>query len=244
MSYNRLIVLILAASLAACSPNQAPPTTTPTLEVWRLQYTPALKWMEPIFNQCTTQQIGTGLLVQEITAPNLNLQEADLLLRWGENGEISGKAVIIGYDRLVVTVHPNNPFNSLAADELAAVYNGKVSAWDELDPSLPAEPIIAWSYPQGSETQRVFDETFPAYNPVGLLHLAPGPAEMVTALSEDPNAVGFLPGRWMDNGLRSVTITDLDPEIQPVPILGIAPSVPQGIYRDWLLCLQNTLSAQ
>ena len=245
MSHKRWIILILAAGLLpGCRPNQALPTTTPTLEIWRLQYTPALKWMEPIFNQCTSQKANTGLLVKEVPAASLELQDADLLLQWGENGEISASAVIIGYDTLGVAVHPESPITSLQVDHLTAIYNGQVSSWDEVDPSLPAESISIWSYAEGSETRRVFDEIFQAHNPFTLLHLAPGPAEMRTALSEDPYAIGFLPDRWGDHSLRSATIVGVDPGAHPVPILGITPSDPQGITRDWLLCLQGALSSQ
>ena len=244
MSYKQLIILLLTAALAACSPTQTLPTTTPTLVVWRLQYTPALKWMEPIFNQCTSQQKGTGVLVKEVSAPFLELQDADLLLRWGENGEITGEAVIIGYDTLVVAVHPENPLKSLQVDDLTAIYTGQVSTWDQLNPALPAESISVWSYADGSETRRVFDELFQAYNPFILLHLAPGPAEMRTALAEDPYAVGFLPNRWIDESLHSVALTGIDPETHLVPILAITQSAPQGLLQDWLLCLQSAASIQ
>jgi hypothetical protein len=244
MSYKRLIILILLSSLAACSPSQALPTTAPTLEVWRLQYTPALSWMAPIFNQCTSQQTGTGLLVKEVTAPYLKLQEAELLLRWGESGEIIGDAVIIGYDELVLSVHPDNPIEALQADDLTAIYTGRITTWDELTPTLSAESIIVWSYPDGSETRSVFDDIFQAHNPFTLLHLAPGPAEMRAALSEDPFAIGYLPGRWMDESLHPVPLTGVELETHPVPILGIMPTTPEGRYRDWLLCLKSAVASQ
>ena len=199
--------------------------------------------MAPIFNQCTSQQVDAGLLVKEATSSYLEMEDADILLRWGESGEITGSAVIIAYDELVIAVHPDNPIKSLQADDLTAIYAGQRTTWDELAPALPAESISVWSYPEVSETRRVFDEIFQTHNPFTVIHLAPGPAEMWAAISEDPYAIGYLPGHWMDGSLRSVTLTGVDLETHQVPILGIMSSAPEGQYRDWLLCLQSAVSS-
>lgn len=242
MSFRRLIILILVVGVTACSSAPETPTAAPTLEIRRLQYTPALSWMEPIFNHCTAQQAETGLLVKEVSAPYLDLQDADILLRWGENGEIAGHAVVVGYDDLVVTVHPDNSIDSITLDDLLAIYTGQVSTWDEINPELPAEAISVWSYPEDSETRSAFEDTFQGHNPYTFIHLAPGPAEMRAAISENPQAIGYLPGRWLNENLRAVNIVNIDPDVYPVPILGITPVPPAGSIRNWLLCLQTEIS--
>jgi hypothetical protein len=67
---------------------------------------------------------------------------------------------------------------------------------------------------------------------------------MREALTEDPQAIGFLPGLWLDESVQMITIEDLDLASFQVPILGITPSSPDDGLRDWLLCLQSEISTQ
>jgi len=52
--------------------------------------------------------------------------------RRAEEVGIDVKEVIIGYDALAVVVHPENPLEDITREELAGIYTGEITYWEEL----------------------------------------------------------------------------------------------------------------
>jgi hypothetical protein len=65
---------------------------------------------------------------------------------------------------------------------------------------------------------------------------------MRAAVAADPGAIGFIPSRWLDSTVRSLTITNLDPATLSFPVLALTPTAPTGAQRTWLACLQKILN--
>jgi hypothetical protein len=55
-----------------------------------------------------------------------------------------------------------------------------------------------------------------------VIFLAPDPGAMLEAISEDPAAIGFIPRRWLEEIVSSVTITDVEDEELRQPILALS----------------------
>ena len=66
----------------------------------------------------------------------------------------------VGTDALAVVVHPESPIaeRGLSLEELGQIFNGDITTWAELDPSLPAETIQIYSPGTDSGTFDYFVE--------------------------------------------------------------------------------------
>jgi hypothetical protein len=225
-----LTALTLAAAvlLAGCAPVPTPaPIATP--RILQVQMTPSLQSLAVGFSMCAEEQPATGLVTLETPADALD-PALSLALRWGPPNELPGSVSVIGYETLVVIVHPQDPRAAVALEELRGLYQGKQSG-------------TAWAYPAGDDVQQVFEAAVldgePA--PARAVSLAPHPQAMREAVAGEPGAVGFLPQRWLDDTVKAVTVEGIAPERLTAPILAMRNTEPSDPEKAWLLCLQAAL---
>jgi ABC-type phosphate transport system substrate-binding protein len=235
------LAISLAMGLAAASCQGATPAPVPTPQYWRVQYTPALAWMSPDFNLCIRQQAGYALAVSARPAAALDIGQAEISLRWGAAAESAGYLAEIGSDDLAAVVNPQNPVKNLSASQVTGIFSGAGRTWSTYSKSN-SNPIQVWVYPAGNEIRQFFEEAFAPVSLNPAAHLAPDPAAMRQAVADDPSAIGFLPGRWVDSSVRQLPITGISETSLRQPILAITQTEPQGAQKEWLLCLQHSIA--
>ncbi len=125
-----LLPLVILA-MAACQPaiNTA---TLPAPETWRVQVTPALRWLGPVLNECTRQVPGVALLYDEEPVSALDPGKADFIFSLAELAEGAGYTAVLGQVGVVAIVNPANPVTQLQQASLEAIFNGKITAWGDL----------------------------------------------------------------------------------------------------------------
>ena len=110
------------------------------------------------------------------------------------------------------------------------------------------QPIQIWVLPDSEPTRQIFDATLQLVQPLAAnAMLAPSPGAMVTAISKDPGAIGYVPQSFLNSrGLtnsKKVKIVNLDAPIRDElhqPVIAITRTEPAGAMRDLVVCLQNT----
>jgi len=242
MRIGRLVFLVVL-TLTACQPTTSTSEPLATPEIWQIQLTPALQWLEPAFNLCTNRQGGLGLVTFERPAAVLESHRVDVTFRWGAPEHLTGYAAVLAYDELVVVVNSHNPMQSLSQNDLQEIYTGKVNNWKNLKQSASFDQKIQpWSYPDGEETQQVFTNSLVENIQNGVIAgVAPAPEEMRQALAADPGAIGYIPQRWLDQSIRKVSLIDGPANLLKLPILAITNQPLIGQQKLWLGCLQTTI---
>ncbi len=191
-------------------------------------------------NLCAASQNGLNILVEERAADELDLREADAVLRWDEHPEMTTDAGVLGWDELAVIVNPSNPLAELTADELRGIYSGKIRDWSQVE-SLNDDlfnPIQAYSTITGDDANRVFSELFLSGDRLdSFVILVPDAAAMRQMVGSTPGAVGFLPRRWLDSSVREVSISGIDKGELRRPILIIYSNSANPILKPWSTCL-------
>lgn len=141
---------------------------------------------------------------------------------------LTGAEHIIGIDGLAVIVHPNNPLRSLDAAQLAGIFAGTLTQWEQL--GVPLGPIHLYARDDRSGTWETFRDLLLA--PRGL-NLAAGAVrlesseELSAAVSHDPHAIGFVGLPYVRQS-RALAIGD--GEAQP-----LQPSTDTVATEDYLL---------
>jgi hypothetical protein len=245
-----LILAVLMLS-SGCQPLTA--TLPPTPEIVRVQLTPALNSWDNKLHTCAAALPGIGLVVDSVPADQLDPNSVDLSLRFGLPTEFSQKTtevsspVILSTDTLVIIVNASNPLEQLSPETVAAIFSGRITRWNDLQPeSSAAQPattdneIQAWSLPQGDDVRQVFDEAFmQGSNLYRQTHFAPDLTAMLEAISDNPGAIGYLLSSQVQASVRVLNVEGQPGIDLEQPVLAYATQYPQGKVRQLLLCLQG-----
>ena len=239
MSSKLTCFLLLLVLLAGCAAPSSTPQ--PTLQVWRVQRTPALGWMDDSINQCIREQPGSGVLLSGVTAAELDPLQADISLTW-DTVPVEGLPVFqLGTDQLAVAIHPDNPLRVVTSEQFSNIISGKWTTWQQVDESLSGE-ISWWLLPPGDETRTLLEKTFEAdlqMNPFAWL--APDPSAVVQSVAADTLAIGVVPSRWVDKTVKSIPLQGVDGNTLTLPILAIARQQPDSAMTAFLGCLQKNI---
>jgi DNA-binding transcriptional LysR family regulator len=243
-------LLILAACwlLSSCQA-QVSTAILPAPETWRVQVTPSMRWLGPVFNQCTLQTPYISLLVAELPQPALDPSQVDFAISL-EPAQGAGYSAIVGRVGLALVVNASNPISQLHASDIQSIFSGKTLLWDDLPAAdclgctqPPKGPVQPYIYPNGDDVGKLFSNLFPGLS-VKLVDaiLAPDPAAIRQAVASDPQGIGYLPAPWIDSSIHSVKISDLAEDKLQYPVVLSASAEPEGVKRSWVLCVQESLN--
>ncbi len=244
MRFRRFIILWGLILLAGCRATEAPLPAAPML--WQVQTTASLRWMGAAFNRCALDQEKFALIVNELPTGAIDNQNADFVFMWGQPDVVPGFAAIIGWDELVVVVHPANPIESLRLRDLIGIYTGSLRRWEQVLPQgvIFDAPLQKYTYPEGEDVSVLFEaEVMYQRKLDSYALLAPDAAAVLQAVSEEPGGIGYLPRRWVDGSVKAITLEGVEEQQLRRPIVALASQEPQGEKRDWLFCVQRQISA-
>lgn len=236
-SFRLLILSILLGWMAACAPALPTPTPLPEAQPLRVSLDPSLTWLEPALTACAAAQPDLSILRAD------GSPDADLAITFGPPADERGFSAVLGYDDLVLVVHPNNPIDTLSATEIARLYTSETLTWQEIHPEGSGEPVEALVYATDSALHEHFLTAFSEIDRIDTdLLMLPSPAAMRAEIASRPGAIGLLPARWLDDSLKPVNLTGLAKgDALRLPMIAAADREPQGAFRAWLLCIQDIL---
>lgn len=236
-----LLVITLGLLLAACQPSTPDTTPLPTANTVTIQITPALRWLRPLLNDCARRN-SQGIALDERPAGQLAPEQAVLTLRLGAPDALPAFAAQIAEQHLALVVHPSNPLAELTPQQLADVYTGEITTWEQLAPDAqtPRGEIHNWGYLPGDDLQAAIDALILGEAArASAYYQAPDPEATRQALSGDAAALAFLPAGALDASVKEVRITGLEADTLTAPVLALAAAEPEGTLRTFLVCVQK-----
>jgi hypothetical protein len=237
----RKIWLCAILLLTACGiPPRATPLPTPV--VFRIAYTPSLQPLVKDLHFCAIAYPEILMTIAEVPTPDLDLRNADLILRFGGT---PGKAyeATLRDESIVMIVNRDNPVLSLSTDQTRKIYTGRITRWAEVGGAQ--QPIQVWEYPDAEDIRLIFDSAiFPGENLTTKALLAPDPQAMLEAIADDPTAIGYIPQTWLAQSEQRSRIraVDIDPKLAELlrqPFFALSSTEPEGLLRQFLGCVQS-----
>jgi undecaprenyl-diphosphatase len=228
------IMLALFGLSALSEPKISQEISTP--EIWSIQISPELAWMEPIINNCSQQIENIAIRSSEIPMDRMALSNTDVSFIWGTGEMEIQNAYILANDSINFVVHPQNPMTSLTRNELTGLFSTKLLAGNVT--------YDIWSYAAGNPLLDIVNEAFGhdfSFHEDTLL--VPSPKEMREAIAESPNAIGFLTGFWIDDTVKTISIENSAIETLEIPIIAVISGDINENQKKWLLCIQNSIIA-
>jgi len=130
------------------------------------------------------------------------------------NPSILSKGVVstlIGWDAIGVIVHPDIPVRNLSIEQLAAIFSGSVTNWNEVDgPDLAIVPLIM---SEVSATRLVFrSRVLKEKGYSGCTEVAPD-SEMLQKVTNTPGAIGQISYSFLQRDLQVNILTVNEQEV-------------------------------
>jgi hypothetical protein len=214
-------LLVILLWFTACAP--ASPASTPTV-VSVYATAAAQAWLSKLYD-CGARQ---AVVVRLADTPSA----ADIVLRLGEPADLSTAAYQIDSEDVLVVVNPARGSAGLSAEQVRGLFSGQINDWSRIDPSKTGS-VQVWVFAQGEDVEQVFEKTLAGSPVVSNARLATSPAEMISAIAADPNAIGILSRHWKTADVSEAYV------LASAPVLALSPSEPIGTVKDLLACLQG-----
>jgi len=241
-------------SLTFISPRSPAANIQPidTESVAIIAFDPDLKWMLPIMADCQQKEAEFQAVYQEKSWGANIYSAADIYLTLGEKEVMGRYSYLLGEDEILPVVHPGLSITNLPGEIIRNIFLGRFSKWDEVSNSCPdcfgqgyqgeGRAIQIYGFLNQSAVSRVFSAGFPKAAPAGAnIRIAPDAEAMRELISQDPNAIGYLPRSWADDSVTLVFGESNQENTARLPIIATSQAEPQGGAKVWLACLQESL---
>lgn len=201
-------------------------------ESFTVNVSPSVVPIYPALVECGFNIEGAHALFYDGLSQNTSVEDRDVLIQLGEAEETPGFAAVLGFEEIVVVVHPSNPVDSLTLRQQQSLFSGKHHTWDIVGGN--EEPVTVWGMLQGDESMQLFQQD----GLQGWLltvngRLAPSASAMLEAILGDPTGIGFLPRAWVTEDVKVIENGLI------VPVLALTAGEPDGPVREFLGCLQS-----
>ena len=179
----------------ACGvPEESTPAATP--EAIRVVFPPALKpWADKVAT-CAASNPAAALYFIQSLGTTASLGPNVVILELGEpsaqeSGSFSSQ---VGMEQITIITNQNNNLSQLSSDTLQSIFAGQIQTWDGDN----GEQIQVWVLPNGDPVRKYFDLSVMHSNPLtSEALLAPDPEAMIEAVSENANAIGYIPKSFL-----------------------------------------------
>ena len=151
-------------------------------------------------------------------------------------------AVTIAKDAIAIIVHPTSPVDNLPLDKIREVFSGKVTNWKEL--GGPNHPIDIVTREEGSGTRESFQKFVMGKEDISLGALVQDSNGSVRqVISSDPNAIGYISLGLVNDQVKALRISDIEPNLNNVyngkytlvrPFLFVFSGEPAGEAKSFL----------
>lgn len=151
-------------------------------------------------------------------------------------------AVTIARDAIAIIVHPLNPIENLSLEQIRNVFSGKIGNWKDLGGTN--HPIDVVTREEGSGTRESFQKFVMGKEDISLGALVQDSNGAVRqVISNDPSAIGYMSLGLVNNQVRAIRISGVEPNLKNVysgkytlvrPFLFVFKGEPTGEAKSFL----------
>lgn len=156
---------------------------------------------------------------------------------------INPVASIVALDGLAMVVHPSNPVQNLTKSQIADIYTGKVTRWNQV--GGPDAPVVVIQRESNSGTQETFKELVLGKE-ARIIKGAETQASngaVKSRVSLTPGAIGFLGLGFVDASVKKVAVDGVEPSAETVtsnryplsrPLYLVTDGEPEGDVKKFI----------
>jgi phosphate transport system substrate-binding protein len=115
---------------------------------------------------------------------------------------------LIARDGIAIVTHPSNPVTGLTKEQVRGIFSGNITKWSQVGGQNKEIHVIARE--EGSGTRTAFEEMIMGDALVkASTILLPSSGAIRTAVSSDPQAIGFISFGYIDTSVKALTINSV-----------------------------------
>ncbi|HOB16171.1 MAG TPA: phosphate ABC transporter substrate-binding protein PstS family protein [Defluviitoga sp.] len=120
--------------------------------------------------------------------------------------------IVIGYDGLAIIVSPELKIDDISTEQLVGIYTGKITRWNQINPNLPNQRIVAYSRNSASGTYETFVEKVLKGQRMtpNVLMLESTSAEL-QAIAISKYAIGYIGVGYVTNDVKILSVNGVIP---------------------------------
>lgn len=155
---------------------------------------------------------------------------------------------MLAKDGIAIATHPSQSVSNLTADQVKAIFSGEITNWSEVGGEDSDIHVVARE--EGSGTRDAFEEMVMGDALItSEATLLLSNAALRTAVSNDPDAIGFLSMGYVTSDVKALVIDGIAATVEnakngsyPVvrPLLLLTKGEPEGMVKDFIdYCLSS-----
>jgi phosphate transport system substrate-binding protein len=156
---------------------------------------------------------GSGVGVQKVGEGLVDIGDTGRALTPEEVKKYGLKTFPFAIDGVAVAVNPQNPVSNLSPQQIQEIFAGKITNWKDVGGKDAA--INLFSRDEASGTREVFWKKLLKKGPImEKANIVPSNGAMKVAISQDPNAIGYLSIGHVDKTVKVVKLDGVEPTQQ------------------------------
>ncbi len=121
---------------------------------------------------------------------------------------------VLAYDGIAVIVNPENPVNDLTLEQIAAVYTGKITNWQELGGS--DSEIVLIGREAGSGTRDGFEAVTGTEDSCNYRQELSSTGDVIATVAANPQAIGYASLAAVKDSVKALAVDGITPDEQAV----------------------------
>lgn len=120
--------------------------------------------------------------------------------------------IVLGYDGIAVIVNPELPIDNISLENLAAIYTGKITRWNQLDPNLPNQRIVVYSRNSASGTYETFvEKVLKGERMAPTVQMLESTQAEITSVARNNYAIAYTGVGYVTNDVKVLTVNGIQP---------------------------------
>ena len=165
--------------------------------------------------------------------------------------------ITVAIDGIALIIHNSSPISNLTTDQVRNIYTGAITRWEQLGAAANGKTggIAVISREPGSGTRGAFQEIleFSDANLVGNADILDGTGAIRSAVSQNPDAIGYISSGSIDASVKALNVNGAAPTeanlrngsytiARPFILIirrGVEPSPATRAFLDWTRSAQG-----
>ena len=116
---------------------------------------------------------------------------------------------VLAYDGIAMIVHPENPVSDLTLEQIAAIYTGEITNWNEVGGN--DGEIVLIGREAGSGTRDGFESITGTEDACKYRQELTSTGDVITTVAGNPNAIGYASLASVDNSVKAISVGGVAP---------------------------------
>ena len=116
---------------------------------------------------------------------------------------------VLAYDGIAMIVHPENPVSDLTLEQIAAIYTGEITNWNEVGGN--DGEIVLIGREAGSGTRDGFESITGTEDACKYRQELTSTGDVITTVAGNPNAIGYASLASVKNSVKAISVGGVAP---------------------------------